>query len=271
MAQVVDILICERSMVPDIGLQGMRKKELDRIYDIHCHVLFDVDDGAKTLEQSIAMMRIAKEEGICGMILTPHFKLGMIEVGGEVLKAHFEKLQREAEKQNLDMDIYLGGEILYGSEVLESIADGNAFTMAGSRYVLLEFTPSASFSRLQKAITACIQNEYVPILAHVERYECCLADAERIWELKDLGALIQVNADGVLGDHGRLEKKFCKKLLKEELVDFIATDAHRDDRRPPLLKKCVAYIIRKYGWDYADIIFRENPERVIRNEEIGEE
>lgn len=240
------------------------------LFDIHCHILYGVDDGAKTLEQSDKMLSIAYSQGIRKIILTPHFNKRIWDVDDETVKARYAQLVQLVRDKYQGMELYLGCEVFYHGNTLEELEKGVIPTMAGSRYVLVEFDTSVRYEILSHAVMGIIQNDYIPIIAHAERYECLLKDVDRVYELKGFGALIQVNASGVMGDHGRLEKKFIKNLLKKQQVNFIATDAHRDDKRAPMIKDCASYVTKKYGYDYARKIFSVYPECVVTNTDIEE-
>ena len=244
-------------------------KEL-KICDIHNHILFGVDDGSKSLEQSNRMLGIAYEEGIRAIILTPHYNKRIWDVDKATYQQRYQQLLTLAQERYPGMKLFLGGEIFYHSNTLEDLESGVIPTMAGGKYILMEFDTNVSSRRLTHAVMEIIQNDYIPIIAHVERYECVLKDIDLIDELKELGAYIQVNVSGVMGDHGKLEKRCIKKLLKQGLVDFVATDAHRDDKRAPHIKDCVRYIAKKYGENYAERIFYYNPACVITNNYIEE-
>jgi len=258
-------------MVYNRDMFKKNKKEPEYVFDVHCHVLFGLDDGAKSAGQAFCMLKTAYEEGIRGMILTPHYNMSHLSYTREEVEENLGILCGMIKEENLKMKLFLGNEVMYSAGVEEHLTDGKIMTMAGSRYVLVEFPISVSASYIENGVTGIFQSGYIPIVAHVERYEACLQDKDLIWELKDRGALIQVNASGVLGKHGKYEKKFCKELLKYGLVDFIATDAHRDNVRAPHIRECVSYVTGKYGYDYAYTIFCVNPQKVLKDEEIAEE
>lgn len=250
---------------------GKKRMKHTNLSDIHCHILYGVDDGAQNKEQAFHMLELAYDEGIRNIILTPHYRKTYEDGEKATIERHFQVLKAYVEQQYADMNIYLGNEIFYYEGVVEDIEAGNAYTMAGSRYVLTEFMTGAPYSYVKNAVSAMLRHDYVPIIAHIERYECFVRDFEKVWEIKERGALIQVNASGVMGKHSCKEKKFCRKLLKYGLVNFVATDAHRDDMRRPEIAACADWIVRKCGMDEATIIFKINPLKIIRNEEIVEE
>ena len=137
-------------------------------------------------------------------------------------------------------------------------------TMLGSRYVLAEFSTNDSFVTVRNYIYELLTKGYRPIVAHVERYFCC-QEPERIQELKKLGAQIQINADSVLGYEGHTIKKFCAGLMKDDLVDFIGSDAHNLEGRKMNLGKCATYVRKKMGQDYAEEIFVDNPRQIWKS------
>lgn len=106
--------------------------------DIHCHLLYGVDDGAKTIEESVAMLEAAKEQGISAMILTPHYRHGMFAYPKEEIEEHFRILEPYAQK--LGIYLALGTEYHVNSHIVEALDSGRCRTMAGSRYVLCEYS-----------------------------------------------------------------------------------------------------------------------------------
>lgn len=238
------------------------------LYDIHNHSIFGVDDGSKSMDMSLAMMDIAYEEGIRGIILTPHYNKRIWDVDGETIEAVYKQLTEKVNEKYPDMQLYLGCEIYYNQETEGDLAEGRISSMAGSKYILIEFNTSESYRRIKQAVVEALQNDYLPIIAHVERYECIMKDASLIGELIDQGAYIQVNAKTIDGENGRAAKKLAKGLLKQHLVHFVGTDAHRDSGRAPYIQNSYKYVAKKFGHDYAQEIYVYNPQSVIANEYI---
>ena len=240
------------------------------MFDIHNHILYGVDDGSKTFEMTKAMLEIAYNEGTRGIILTPHHNPYRWKNEVSTLRERYEEIRKYCAEKYSDMELYLGNEIYYFEDALKDIEEGRALTMADSKYVLIEFMPSTEYRDIQHAVMDVQQSGYYPIIAHVERYECLLKKPVYIEELKELGAFIQVNASGIMGERSRLEKKFIKGLLKKGEVDFVATDAHRDNTRQPFIKKCSEYLEKKFGQEYTKQMLIDNPRAVIKNIYIEE-
>ena len=136
--------------------------------------------------------------------------------------------------------------------------------MNGREYVLVEFSPSAQADYLQRGIQQIQMSGYKVILAHVERYACLREDFSLVEYLCDTGVLLQINAGSILGDKGRSVKKFIKRLLDEERVFCVGTDAHDLKYRPPFMKKAAGYVEKKYGEEYARRIFFSNAATMLK-------
>ncbi len=243
---------------------------MDGMIDIHNHTLYGVDDGSKNVEQSKNMLAKAYDEGIRGIIFTPHHNPYRWDIGIEELRNKYDELKEYASEKYPGLKLYLGSELYYGKETISELNGKKALTMADSKYVLAEFSTAVLYKDLKQAIMDIQQNGYWPIIAHVERYECIFKKPEYIDEMKDIGAFIQVNASAVIGEVSRQEKKFVKGLLKRGNVDFVATDAHRDKLRSPRLKECSEYLVKRYGVEYTERLLKNNPMHVINNEYIEE-
>ena len=219
--------------------------------DVHSHVLPGLDDGSRSMEQSLEMLRIAHSEGIEIIIATPHNMPGKGQPSREKVLERIENLQKEAHRAGISVKILMGTEYFYREEVPELLEDGKGIGMNGSEYVLVEFDPMVESRYFCNALQNIMGAGYRPIVAHVERYAKVMDNPAVLKDLKRMGVLLQVNAASVIGDNGRGVKKDVKKLLKEHLVDFVGTDAHSDGRGAPRMEKCATYLAKKYGGDYA--------------------
>lgn len=231
--------------------------------DIHSHILPGLDDGSKSMEQSLEMLKIARQEGIHAIIATTHNMPGKGCPTGDVLKEALKQLRTEARAAGVDIDIYLGTEYYYREEVRELFEQQKAVTMSDSKYVLLEFHPAEDKTYIYNAVRDTYSSGYTPIIAHVERYEQLMKKTEYVKKLRDMGALIQINASSVIGGNGYHTKREVKRLLRERLVDFVSTDAHSDRHRSPRMEKCAAYLYKKFDSDYADRLLYKNAEKYL--------
>lgn len=242
----------------------------DYCADIHCHMLPRLDDGAESFEESVQMLKIAFKEGIRTICLTPHYMPERWKPRPDKAKEYQKYLQRYARQLNEDIKIYLGNELYYWQGALEDLKSGTCLTLNESRYVLVEFAPGYPYQELVRGLNSLMSGGYIPILAHIERYTGILGKVERVEEIRQRGVLIQVNASSVLGTSGAAAKRFVRKLLKKELVHVICTDAHSHGHRAPYIMECVQYVTKHYGERYAEQLFCENAEKILRDEKVGE-
>ena len=242
--------------------------KIEPTIDIHCHIMPGVDDGSPDMATSLEMLRIAEKNGITHMILTPHHKPMHHNVSPEHNVAYRKRLREAAKEAGIEVKLFSGNEIYYSDETMEELIDGKICSLAGSDYVLVEFHPTNPYKAIQNAVSRVQAAGFIPIIAHVERYSDIVSHPSRVKDLIEMGSFIQVNASSIMGKYGFGISHFTKKLLKEELVHFVASDAHDTGRRAPDLLDCRNYVERKYGEDYGKKLFFTNPANVIRNELI---
>ncbi|MDO5337686.1 MAG: capsular biosynthesis protein [Eubacteriales bacterium] len=231
------------------------------LYDVHCHILPGVDDGAKDMKEALGMLKMQYESGVRTIFATPHYRRGMFETDSGILLERYQTLRSEAEKMGIRL--LLGCEYHVDGEMVDKLKYGKKPTMSGSRYALSEFSTAVQQKEMKDSLYKLRMNGIRPIVAHIERYGAITKDLDFIESLVEMGVYIQINADSVLGREGFGAKRFCKKLLKEELVHFIGSDAHGIKERKPELGACAAYIEKKYGSSYVQRIFIDNPSKII--------
>lgn len=239
---------------------------LIRMADMHNHILFGVDDGSPDLDTSIQMLDIAYQDGIRRVVLTPHKhpRRGDAPVA-EIVEA-YRQLAEAAKHRFPDMKLALGRELYYSSDLFDMLATREnlrGYTMGDSDTVLIEFSFSSRENSIREAVRNVIAAGFQPIVAHVERYACTGEYKTLVPELRRMGAEIQLNADSVIGNNGYAIKKVAKRLLKDDLVDYIATDAHDTESRSPVLSQCYKYVAKKYGEGYADEIMHVKPGNLV--------
>ena len=229
--------------------------------DIHCHLLYGVDDGADTIDTSIAMIDDAVSRGITDIILTPHYRRGMFVFDLETIRVNYEQLVKATEDRQVRL--YLGCEYHVNSDMIEYMRQGRTITMADSDYVLTEYSYDSSAQLIRNNLDDLLSNGYIPVIAHAERYEVVEKDPGVLAQYRRMGALIQINADSIIGKDGFAMKKQCRKILKNDLADMVASDSHDMRDRKNHMPECMAYIIKKYGEEAAKKLFETNPRKII--------
>lgn len=234
--------------------------------DIHSHMLPGVDDGAQTMEETLEMLRISYEEGARGVVFTPHYEGGHNAYQPEQLEDIYRKVKDAALEHWKDMDIYLGNELLYEQGVAEHVKDARVHRMNGTKYVLVEFNIRIHYKELYHAVQKLQKMRFRPIIAHVERYRCLVKHPEHIAELCRMGVYLQMNMSSVVGSMFREEVRWCRKLLKEQKISFLGTDAHDAKHRAPHTKEALKWMEKHLEDTYLENILWDYPVKMLDNQ-----
>lgn len=240
---------------------------MKNIVDIHCHLIPGVDDGAKTYEMALAILKKEYNEGVRTVILTPHFRRKMFEPDKELVYENYKKLKNMVKKQIPEMKLYLGCEFHASMGMVDRLNQNPNFCMAGTDYVLVEFSEADDVDYIKERIRAVQMAGYKPIIAHAERYPKLMKRFDMLEDLVDIGTWIQVNADSILGKEGWRTKRFCRKMMKANLIHLVGSDAHNLTDRASNLGECADYVQKKEGKDYAEELFVINPMKIVNAQE----
>lgn len=238
-----------------------------KIIDVHAHILPGLDDGSSDEEKSMEMIKMAESQGITTIIATPHYSHYFQSSRQDVL-AVYEKLMAYIKSEgHCTIQIYTGQEILYSEDVPDKLAAGELMTLADSRYVLIEFLPFDSYSKIFRAAGMVAMAGYRMILAHAERYEC-LRDPDKMQELLEAGVKIQMNYRPIGGKWYNDTTRWCRKMLKEGNIHFLGTDMHNMDSRKPDIKSAVHWMTKHLDEEYMQDICYRNAEQVLNDKQI---
>ena len=147
-----------------------KTKQAEYIVDVHCHILPGIDDGSRSMEETLKMLRIAADEGITHVIATPHYKLEHNNATPGQVDELIDAVQAEASKNNIPIVIYQGNEVLFFNEFDEYLENKSFCRMNYGDYILTEFLPTDRFSYIRNAVDDVLSTGCVPIVAHVEFY-----------------------------------------------------------------------------------------------------
>jgi protein-tyrosine phosphatase len=233
------------------------------IVDTHGHYVFDVDDGAASLEMSLEMIKAAHKQGARHIFCTSHDSAQV-----KRYKNNLMILQKCVEGTGLDVKLHSGMEILceidYLHEILEGLQSGKILPMGDSKYVLLEFSPWTDVEEIVECTLAIKrETEYEPVIAHIERYIWVREDEKIFNALKELQIPVQINAYSLVEERQEETKNFARKLLEKKLVTFIGSDAHGSDHRPVKLESGIKYIYDICDKQYADEVCYMNAEKLF--------
>nr|WP_263314158.1 CpsB/CapC family capsule biosynthesis tyrosine phosphatase [Mammaliicoccus sp. Marseille-Q6498] len=200
--------------------------------DIHNHVLIGVDDGPQVEEDAIGLLKQAKEQGITGVVVTPHHLHPRYKNDFKSVEQGIEKLKEIPEIAQLDIKLYPGQEIRITDEILDGIEQQQIFGINHSKYLLIEL-PSNSVPHYTKKLLYEIQTKgFIPVIAHPERNKAITNDINLLYELINGGALSQLTASSLTGELGKNIQKTSMNMIDHNLIHFIASDVHHVEKRP---------------------------------------
>ena len=251
------------------NLEGGEKLNIEGFFDVHTHILPEVDDGASSMEMTKEMLQEAYRQGIRSIIATPHYIKGEKKVPIEQLRQCVYEVQKEAHRISPEFRLYLGNELYYSDSVLEDVKNGLASTLADSDYILIEFSVTSEYRELYQALRKAIEIGYRPILAHMERYHCLYKKYDKIEELLSLGVYLQMNASSVIGGLFDSRANYCRKLIQENYIHLLGSDCHNMEYRPPKMSEAVEVLRKKkIAESTLEKILFHNPQRILENKYI---
>jgi len=199
--------------------------------DIHSHIVFDVDDGPKTIEDSRALLEESYRQGVRTIISTSHRRKGMFETPEAKIEENFKQVQELAKEIADDLTVLYGAEIYYTSDILDKLEQGKIPRLADSQYALIEFSMITPYKEIHTALSNVLRLGVTPVVAHIERYHCLENDEKKVRDLINMGCYTQINSSSVLkpklfGDTYKFMKKRAQFFLEKDLVHFVASDMH---------------------------------------------
>ena len=230
--------------------------------DIHNHIIYGVDDGSRSLEESMEMVSLYKKAGFDKIIATSHFDRSRYMVDANEIRQKCEILNNELAKNNIEFKIYPGHEIQVEPNTTKLINDKTLNTLADSRYVLLELSFLNPPLFLKDLIYNLQLEGYVPIIAHAERYTYVKKNIDYLLEFIKMGAIIQANYSSISKDDT------LRTMLERNMVHILATDAHQSEWRSPDIREYKNEIIDIIGESKFETLATTNPSKIISDEYI---
>ena len=238
---------------------------MNGLTDIHAHVVYGVDDGPRTLEESVALLEAACRDGIRRLIATSHAYPAMHAFPRERYFRHLREINYECrEKRGMDIQLFSGCEIFYSDVAVEQLRQRKLPTLAGTACVLVEFDPTSSVQAVTDAVRRLANAGYLPVIAHCERYDAFRRNLGLFEALRsEFRVLFQMNAATVVEKAPWDLRRFREHVLSHGLIDLIATDAHNTSDRPPLLGEARELLAKQYGEEAARRWTGENQQAIF--------
>ncbi|MDG3256747.1 tyrosine protein phosphatase [Streptococcus suis] len=239
--------------------------------DIHSHIIFGVDDGPKTIEESLSLIGEAYRQGVRYIVATSHRRKGMFETPEKIIMINFLQLKEAVAEVYPEIRLCYGAELYYSKDIVSKLEKKKVPTLNGSRYILLEFSMNTPWKEIQEAVNEVTLLGLTPVLAHIERYDALAFQSERVEELIDKGCYTQVNSTHVLkpaliGERAKEFKKRTRYFLEQDLVHCVASDMHNLYSRPPFMREAYQLVKKEYGEDRAKALFKKNPLMILKNQ-----
>jgi protein-tyrosine phosphatase len=238
------------------------------MFDLHSHIIQGIDDGAKDMEMSLAMLQMAAENGTKGIVATPHVIEGEWLPEWDRIVMECDILQKTAQESGINISIFPGGEIAIHLDILDIVTGAGAYCINSGRYMLVElpanqipsFTDNFFFSLQARGIT--------PILAHPERHPALAKEPEILTEWIRRGILAQMNGTSITGEMGERVMATAEILLTNNMIHAIGSDAHRMHNRNTNLTLAAEKITAMIGVERANRLLVINPDSILHSREV---
>lgn len=237
--------------------------------DIHCHILPDLDDGSADMDESLAMAHIAAASGIEGIIATPHFRgeeQGLAQL--PKILSRYRHFARALSRTEIPITVYPGAEILCLPQTPRLARQKELPTLADTNYLLVEFYFDESPEYMDGILRQIGDCGYRLVVAHPERYSAIQRDPSLAHRWSRLGYALQLNKGSLLGAFGDRVQCTAAALLEDGVIRLIASDAHSIARRTTDMRPLRQWLNRECSAEAVAILLEENPQRLIRGEDL---
>lgn len=232
--------------------------------DIHNHLLYGIDDGSDSIEESVSILKDLKKAGYTDIILTPHYiKDSKYNSSKTDNLKRLEELKEALKNNKIDLNLYLGNEIFMDDDIYELLKSNTISSLNGTNYLLIELPMSGEYPGYQEIFKYLINKGYSIILAHPERYLSFQEDFNKVNELEEMGVFFQSNIDSLVGKYGSSAEEMIIRLLKESKISFLATDIHHKKHDYNNWKKAKKIALKYVTEEVFDTLTNDNPSLLI--------
>lgn len=236
--------------------------------DFHTHIIPNIDDGSKSVEETFHLIKEAEKAGFNKIISTSHYMEGYYEVDNSERRVWINALNEKLKEQNIDVTLYLGNEIYLTEKIIQILEEDKASTINNTSYVLFEMPLNVKPLYLYDVLFEMLRVKLVPILAHPERYAFVQKEPDLIYDLIEKGILMQCNFGSFTGQYGTKAQIIARELLENNMVHFLGTDVHRPETVYDNMPEILSELRRMVGEEKLKELTEINPELALNNKKI---
>ena len=236
--------------------------------DIHSHILPNIDDGSRSIDETFNLIKEAKNVGFDAIVLTSHYMEGYYETNVPERKVWVNAIYENLQAKNIDINLYLGNEIYMSENIIKLLEEGKASTINDTSYVLFELPLNAEPLNLYDTIYEMQQYKLVPILAHPERYSFVQREPELVYDLVEKGVLMQANYGSIIGQYGNKAQMIVKKFFEGNMIHLLGSDVHKQNTIYPKIPQILSELNELIGEEKLEELTTINPNLVLHNKRI---
>lgn len=236
--------------------------------DIHSHILPNIDDGARSIEETFNLIKEAQKAGFEAIVSTSHYMENYYETDVPEREVWVKAICENLQTKNIETNLYLGNEIYFSDNIIELLEQRKASTINDTSYVLFELPLNAEPMNLYDVVYEMLQYKLVPILAHPERYSYVQKDPDLVYDLIEKGVLMQANYGSIIGQYGEKAQIIVRKFFENNMVHFLGSDVHRPNTIYPKIPQILREIESIIGSEKLEELTTKNPKLLLNNKKI---
>lgn len=242
---------------------------MNRMIDLHSHILPGIDDGSKDVNETYNLIREAYNAGFTDIISTSHYLEDYNFIADDSQRRKWiDILIQNLPEEVKNINLHIGSEIYIRYDLTELLKSKKASTLGNSNYVLFELSMKNKISNLKNIIYSLLENGYIPIIAHPERYKFVQDNPNYLIELIELGVYFQANFASIIGFYGKEAQSTVKLLLKNNMIHFLGSDVHRENTIYTKMSEILKELKKVISEDKLNELTEINPRLVLENKKI---
>lgn len=236
--------------------------------DFHSHILPNIDDGSRSIEETFNLIKEAEKVGFEAIISTSHYMENYYETDVPEREVWVKAILENLNTKDIHTNLYLGNEIYFTDNIIALLEKRKASTINDTSYVLFELPLNVEPMNLYDVIYDMLQYKLVPILAHPERYSFVQKEPSLVYDLIEKGVLMQANYGSIIGQYGKKAEMIVRKFFENNMIHFLGSDVHRQNTIYPQIPRILEEIEDIIGEEKLEELTTTNPKLALGNKKI---